>query len=133
MYSSLVQRENLHISASIGSLKVRHLQIPLSNAPSDEPSDFPSIIPSDVPSDIPSLQPTVDLQEIALVALYESTNGGSWKTKTNWGTSTSVCSWSGVTCTGDLVTEIRLNSNNLQGTTVQFYFYVLLCFFPCSQ
>ena len=76
--------------------------------------------------------PSVDysiLQLEALVALYESTNGGSWTTKTNWQTSESVCTWSGVTCNGDIVKELRLDGNNLQGTTAQFYFYVLFYFF----
>ena len=32
----------------------------------------------------------------ALVALYDSTNGGNWKHNTNWNTTTECGSWHGV-------------------------------------
>jgi len=44
----------------------------------------------------------------ALVAFYESTNGPDWSNNTGWLTSDTPCSWYGVTCTGEHVTELRL-------------------------
>jgi len=60
----------------------------------------------------------------ALVALYNSTGGASWTTRTNWrnGSDTDFntvgteCTWYGVTCTADAVTSIVFVYNNLAGT-----------------
>jgi hypothetical protein len=52
---------------------------------------------------------------LALVDLYNSTAGASWTTSTNWLTTASVSTWSGITVTNNRVTEIALNSNNLVG------------------
>jgi Leucine-rich repeat (LRR) protein len=52
----------------------------------------------------------------ALVALYQSTNGSEWKTRTGWLTTSTPCSWSGVQCAGGRVQEIQLASNKLTGT-----------------
>lgn len=55
-------------------------------------------------------------QEAALSALYHSTAGTTWDTKTNWLVSgTNACdAWYGVTCDGDgKVNNIDLSSNNL--------------------
>ncbi|MDH5605348.1 MAG: hypothetical protein OEY93_00515 [Anaerolineae bacterium] len=52
------------------------------------------------------------------VALYNSTNGASWITKTNWKTTGDVCAWYGITCNGATpprITVINLNNNNLAG------------------
>ncbi|QRM89633.1 T9SS type A sorting domain-containing protein [Lacinutrix sp. WUR7] len=52
----------------------------------------------------------------ALVALYNSTNGDSWITNTNWLDDTKPLStWHGVTLTNNRVTSISLGSNNLTG------------------
>ena len=51
----------------------------------------------------------------ALVAFYNSTNGGSWASATNW-LSGPVSTWQGVTVTNKRVTEIYLPFNNLTGT-----------------
>gem|GEM_PF-2460594 len=53
-----------------------------------------------------------------LVALYNSTNGASWTTRTRWmfdGDTTwnTVCDRHGVTCAGGRVTQINLPSNNM--------------------
>ncbi len=61
----------------------------------------------------------VDLQDsMALVDLYNSTNGPGWKVKTNWLTSKPITSWYGVTITytGTSVYELYLGDNNLVGT-----------------
>jgi len=57
-------------------------------------------------------------QTAALVALYVSTNGSSWTRNDNWLLSgnVSVCTWYGVTCDGDVVTELNLSYNNLVGS-----------------
>lgn len=57
----------------------------------------------------------------ALVALYDSMQGGAWTTSTGWPTGDPcVDSWYGITCSGgpDVhhVTEMHLSDNNLVGT-----------------
>jgi len=51
----------------------------------------------------------------ALVALYNATDGANWTNNTNWLTG-QVSTWHGVTVTGDRVTSLELNSNQLTGT-----------------
>ncbi|MCF8358088.1 MAG: leucine-rich repeat domain-containing protein [Prolixibacteraceae bacterium] len=51
---------------------------------------------------------------MALVALYDSTNGAGWNHTDNWLTGP-VNSWYGVTVTNDRVTSLALSSNNLTG------------------
>mmetsp|Transcript_695 Transcript_695/g.1099 ORF Transcript_695/g.1099 Transcript_695/m.1099 type:complete len:413 (-) Transcript_695:118-1356(-) len=58
-------------------------------------------------------------QVAALVALYESTNGASWKLfnkKNNWLSAEPVCKWNGVTCKGVSITEVLLSDVSLQGS-----------------
>lgn len=52
---------------------------------------------------------------LALVDLYNSTNGSSWTTNTNWLTGP-VPGWYGVSVSGSRVKEINLTANNLTGT-----------------
>lgn len=52
---------------------------------------------------------------LALVAFYNSTNGNSWTTKTNWLTGP-INTWYGVTVSNNRVTSITLRNNNLTGT-----------------
>ena len=54
----------------------------------------------------------------ALVAFYNSTNGASWTTKTNWlGAEGTECTWYGVTCNGTTTVKwLQLAANNLTGT-----------------
>lgn len=54
----------------------------------------------------------------ALVALYDSTNGDGWTDNDGWLSTTTPCSWYGVTCSevGDGVMMIDLYNNNLVGT-----------------
>jgi Leucine-rich repeat (LRR) protein len=51
-----------------------------------------------------------------LIALYNSTNGDSWKNHNGWNETNTPCSWYGVTCNGGHVSEIRLYNNELGGT-----------------
>jgi len=52
---------------------------------------------------------------LALVALYNSTDGANWTNNTNWLTG-SVSTWYGITVSGDRVSDIELIYNNLSGT-----------------
>ncbi len=51
---------------------------------------------------------------LALVALFNATNGPNWTDNTNWLTA-SVDSWFGVTIEGDRVTALNLGNNQLEG------------------
>ena len=60
-----------------------------------------------------------DIPEIeceALVALYESTNGAGWYTKSNWLATDTVGNWYGITVASGYVTLINLHENNLIGS-----------------
>jgi len=90
-----------------------------SDLPSDVPSDQPSSIPSSLPSDIPSVVPSdvpsaLDLEKNALIALFDSTKGDSWSV--SWDTTEPVCDWHGVECVDGLISGLKLEFNNLQGT-----------------
>ncbi len=51
---------------------------------------------------------------LALVALYNSTDGANWSNNSNW-LSGSLNTWYGVSLTGGRVTKLNLVSNNLNG------------------
>lgn len=62
----------------------------------------------------------------ALIDIYNSTQGGSWKNNFGWGSSLNVCDWYGVTCECELtqddcettdtnVIRLLLTDNNLNG------------------
>ncbi len=55
------------------------------------------------------------LDSMALVELYNTTNGASWKNNTNW-LKTPVSSWHGVSVYANRVTKIELANNNLKGS-----------------
>ena len=60
-----------------------------------------------------------------MMALYNATNGDSWFNNTGWKTPPlaadgfalpgTECGWAGVTCTGDVVTQLDMSSNLLSG------------------
>ncbi|OUD12297.1 MBG domain-containing protein [Thioflexithrix psekupsensis] len=52
----------------------------------------------------------------ALLALYNSTGGANWTTKTNWNTNSAVSTWYTVQVYNGRVSSLYLNSNNLSGT-----------------
>ena len=52
---------------------------------------------------------------LALVDLYNSTNGPGWKIKNNWLTNNPLNSWYGVKVLNDRVIEMNLYNNNLTG------------------
>ncbi|MBL7861358.1 MAG: VCBS repeat-containing protein [Cyclobacteriaceae bacterium] len=60
--------------------------------------------------------PTTNASDsLALVSLYNSTNGSTWLTKNNWLTG-NVSTWHGIIVENGRVTEIKLNNNQLTGT-----------------
>ncbi len=56
-----------------------------------------------------------ETDSLALVALYNSTDGANWTDNTNW-LSGPVSTWYGITVSGDRVTQIQLSSNSLTGS-----------------
>jgi len=59
--------------------------------------------------------PVSTAERNALIALYNATNGANWDNNTNWLSSTHVGEWRGVTTTGNKVTRVLLNFQNLDG------------------
>ncbi len=55
-----------------------------------------------------------DSDSLALVDLYNSTDGENWNDNINWLTG-SVDTWSGITTENNIVTKIVLSDNNLKG------------------
>ncbi len=51
----------------------------------------------------------------ALLALYESTDGGHWADNSGWVMTYTPCSWYGVTCAGGHVSALSLPTNQLTG------------------
>jgi uncharacterized repeat protein (TIGR02543 family) len=51
-----------------------------------------------------------------LVTLYDHTNGPTWTHHDGWRTTSTPCTWYGITCTNNTVTAINLTGNNLLGT-----------------
>lgn len=52
---------------------------------------------------------------LALIDLYNNTDGPNWKKNDNWLTAARVAAWYGITVSNNRVTEIKLNGNSLQG------------------
>jgi len=64
-----------------------------------------------------SVKGQVNVQDsLALVDLYNSTNGNGWTIKTNWLSNQPVATWYGVLTNNNRVSSIDLNNNNLTGT-----------------
>ncbi|MBT1699185.1 hypothetical protein KK083_19975 [Fulvivirgaceae bacterium PWU4] len=59
--------------------------------------------------------PELTSDSLALVDLYNATNGPQWTRKTNWLTGR-VSTWQGITVSGNRVTRVVLNGNNMTGT-----------------
>ncbi|HTX91522.1 MAG TPA: leucine-rich repeat domain-containing protein [Anaerolineales bacterium] len=51
----------------------------------------------------------------ALTVFFQSTNGAGWKNNTGWLRTGWPCSWYGVFCQDDHVSELQMESNNLSG------------------
>lgn len=57
-----------------------------------------------------------EIERDALIALYKSAGGDSWKNKTNWCSDRPVGEWYGITMSGTKVQSILLSRNGLKGT-----------------
>lgn len=53
---------------------------------------------------------------LALVALYNSTDGPNWDDNTNWLATSTPCDWYGIDCFGGSVLNLGLNTNQLNGS-----------------
>ena len=61
--------------------------------------------------------PTINLDYNSLIALYNSTNGDTWTTNTNWlDNSKPLNTWHGVVLNNNRVVELNLGNNNLTGS-----------------
>lgn len=63
-----------------------------------------------------SINTTNTQDSLALVELYNSTNGQDWINSTNWLTPAPACTWHGVTVRNNRVKELQLFSNHLTDT-----------------
>lgn len=52
----------------------------------------------------------------ALIFLFSKSNGIAWSNRENWAQNASPCSWFGVSCAAEHVTELQLSNNGLDGT-----------------
>lgn len=52
----------------------------------------------------------------ALMDFYNATNGPMWTQSSGWGSTNCSVSWFGVTCDGNVITQVDLAGNNLVGT-----------------
>lgn len=63
-----------------------------------------------------SLSPARLAQRYSLATFYYSTNGANWADSTNWLTEENECTWTAVTCEGDVVSILKFTENNLGGS-----------------
>ena len=66
-----------------------------------------------VPSVVQAQVPGAD--SLALVAIYDATDGDNWNNNTNWKSQEPIGDWYGVTVENGAVTELDLSNNNLTG------------------
>ena len=70
-----------------------------------------------IPTSTPAPTPTPDSDRAALMALYNATDGDSWKNNVRWNTDLPLDQWNGVnTNRTGRVTKLDLRSNNLRGS-----------------
>lgn len=53
---------------------------------------------------------------VALVKIFEATQGQNWTNNSNWASTSNVGNWYGVKAENGRVVELKLNDNNLRGT-----------------
>lgn len=71
----------------------------------------------------PAVHGVPEIEYNALVALYNSTNGGNWSYNTNWLSSTiSVSKWYGIIVENGRVTRIRLGNFTIRGSLPEEFF-----------
>ena len=57
------------------------------------------------------------LEKTFLVEIYKFLNGTNWVDQTNWNSDTSICTWFGIVCNADGVSEFNMESNGLVGNS----------------
>ena len=60
----------------------------------------------------------MDAERDALVILYRTTNGDSWRNKQGWCTDAPLSEWHGVKVSDGRIVELDLGANNLQGEAI---------------
>jgi Leucine-rich repeat (LRR) protein len=58
----------------------------------------------------------LEQDSLALVDLYDSTDGINWTNNTNWLTDQPLSAWYGISVSSGRVTEVKLDSNNIAGS-----------------
>lgn len=81
----------------------------LTNPSTPQGMAFRWLVDTDPAGVDPCTYPTV-AQRYALTTFYYSTNGYNWTDSSGWLTESNECTWFGVTCGSDLVTEIDLGT-----------------------
>jgi hypothetical protein len=77
-------------------------------------------------SSVVSVDETDLTQRFVLAMLYYSTSGKLWVSQQNWLEQVDVCSWYGISCSGQLVSFVELASNNLAGPVSANSFALLI-------
>jgi hypothetical protein len=81
----------------------------LSNPSTPQGTAFRWLVDSDPAQIDPCTYPTVK-QRYALTTFFYSTNGDDWTVRTGWLTEANECTWFGISCASDLVTEINIGT-----------------------
>lgn len=91
-------------------------QVPASETTEPSPSPGPASSEAPVEFDCDTAREITVWDCRALVALFESTHGASWKENPGWLEVDTPCYWYGVTCEAGHVTELVLFDNGLSGS-----------------
>ena len=98
-------------------------ELVISNLTENEFDTYVCVATSVTVPDVEVWSPTFELtgpvsekEKLALIALYNATNGDNWINNTNWLTEVPVKNWNGITVSGNKVVELDLAYNNLTGT-----------------
>ena len=106
------------LSVLVATLHLGTYPIPRVKAASPQP-DHSILIPQpqlDVKSfDCSAVTVVPEPECLALVDLYESTNGAEWNNNTNWLENEDVSTWSGISVSDGHVTLVEMYGNNLVG------------------
>jgi len=62
------------------------------------------------------ITPGRQTDSLALIAIYNATNGPAWNNNLNWLTGNPISTWFGVTVSGDRVTQLYLGGNGMSGS-----------------
>jgi hypothetical protein len=82
----------------------------LTNPSTPQGTAFRWLVDSD-PAKIDPCTYTTATQRYALTTFYYSTNGDDWTDSTGWLTETNECTWFGISCGSNLVTQINIGTH----------------------